>query len=66
QVGADADIVVFDYANLTDKASFKQMNQAAEGMRHVLVNGEPIIAGGELITQARPGRPIRRPQKAKG
>ncbi|QCI62927.1 amidohydrolase family protein [Phreatobacter stygius] len=63
QVGCDADIVVFDYDTLTDRAEFKAMNRAAEGMRHVLVNGEAVISGGELVTQARPGRPVRRPVK---
>ena len=37
------------------------MNRPAEGMRHVLVHGEPIIAEGEMILTARPGRPVRRP-----
>ncbi len=61
QPGCDADLVAFDYAALTDRADFKAMNRPAEGMRHVLVHGEPVIADGQLILDARPGRPVRRP-----
>ncbi|MFC0410860.1 amidohydrolase family protein [Roseomonas elaeocarpi] len=59
--GADADVVVFDYATLTDRAEFTAMNRPAEGVRHLLVSGEPVIADGVLDTAARPGRPVRRP-----
>jgi len=60
QVGCDADIVVFDWDQLADRADFKAMNRAAEGVRHLLVNGEAVIADGVLHTKARPGRPLRR------
>ena len=60
QVGCDADVVVFDWERLADLADFKAMNRAAEGMRHLLVNGEAVIADGALQTAARPGRPLRR------
>jgi N-acyl-D-glutamate deacylase len=64
QVGCDADLVVFDLATLTDRAEFKAMNRAAEGMRHVLVGGTAVITDGELDLAARPGRPVRRPVTA--
>ena len=60
QPGCDADIVVFDGAALTDRAEFKAMNRPATGMRHVLVNGTAVVADGELVPDARPGRPVRR------
>ena len=66
QPGCDADIVVFDYDNLTDRAEFKAMNRPADGMKHVLVNGEAVISDGALVTTARPGRPVRRPVKRAG
>lgn len=59
QAGCDADIVVFDLATVQDRATFEEMHLAAEGMVHVLVNGETVIAGGELVLDARPGRAIR-------
>ncbi len=64
KAGADADIVVFDYDTLTDRAEFKAMNRASEGMRHVIVNGEAVISDGALVRDARPGRPVRRPVRA--
>jgi N-acyl-D-amino-acid deacylase len=50
-----ADLVVFDAATMTDKATFLNPHQYAEGVRHVLVNGKPIILDGKL-TAERPGR----------
>lgn len=61
QVGADADIVVFDLATIRDRATFNEPTRLSEGMRHVLVNGTAVIRDGALIRDAKPGRPIRRP-----
>jgi N-acyl-D-glutamate deacylase len=61
QIGCDADVVVFDADRLTDRAEFKAMNRPAEGMRHVLVHGTPVIGDGVLDLDARPGRAVRRP-----
>jgi len=60
QPGCDADIVVFDLETVGERATFAQMNRPAQGMRHVLVHGTSIIAGGDLVMDATPGRPIRR------
>ncbi|HEY9566735.1 MAG TPA: amidohydrolase family protein [Thalassobaculum sp.] len=59
--GCDADIVVFDFARLTDHASFEAMNRPSEGVVHLLVGGQAVIAEGRLDPGASPGRPIRRP-----
>ncbi len=61
QPGADADIVVFDFEALTDRATFSAMNRASEGVRHLIVNGQSLITDGVLDVAARPGRPVRRP-----
>ena len=60
QVGCDADIVVFDWEKLTDRAEFTAMNRAAEGVQHLLVNGTAVIANGLLQAAARPGQALRR------
>ncbi|MFC9855862.1 amidohydrolase family protein [Streptomyces prasinus] len=60
QVGADADIVVFDLATVQDNATFTKPAQRSTGFQHVLVNGTPVIQYGQEILEARPGRPIRR------
>jgi N-acyl-D-glutamate deacylase len=61
RAGADADVVVFDLDTLTDRAEFTAMNRPAEGVRHLLVSGQPVIADGVMDVAARPGRPVRRP-----
>ena len=61
QPGADADIVVFDFDALTDRATFSAMNCPSEGVRHLVVNGRLLITDGVLDVAARPGRPVRRP-----
>ena len=61
QPGADADMVVFDFATLTDRATFSAMNRPSDGVRHLLVSGEPLITDGVLDVAASPGRPVRRP-----
>lgn len=59
QVGCDADIVVFDPDEIGEQATFQHMNRPARGIHDLLINGQPVIAGGALVIDARPGRPIR-------
>ena len=59
QVGADADITVFDPRTVVDRATFRQPTLAPEGVRWVLVSGVPVVAEGRLQENARPGRAIR-------
>jgi N-acyl-D-glutamate deacylase len=61
QVGADADLVAFDLATVSDRGTYTQPNQKAAGMRYVIVNGMPVIREGALVRDALPGRQIRRP-----
>ena len=58
QVGADADLVVFDPDTVTDRATYTRVAPSS-GFRHVLVGGTPVVRDGELQTGALPGRPIR-------
>jgi N-acyl-D-aspartate/D-glutamate deacylase len=59
-IGADADLTVFDPAKVTDKATFEKPAQYSEGIPYVLVNGTPVVDGGELVPHANPGRAVRR------
>lgn len=61
QVGADADVVVFDPATILDRATFAEPATPSEGIHHVLVGGVSVVRDGALDEGARPGRPIRRP-----
>ena len=53
--GMKADVAVFDPATVADKADFAQPHQYAQGFRHVLVNGKPVLQDGKM-TAERPGR----------
>jgi N-acyl-D-amino-acid deacylase len=60
--GAYADVVVFDPATISDRATFEDPHQYAHGMRHVLVNGVHVLRDGEH-TGALPGRALWGPGK---
>lgn len=62
--GMFADVTVFDFDQIQDKATYVDPHQFPVGIRHVLVNGVPVIRDGS-ITGEKPGRvltgPARRP-----
>ena len=58
--GYFADVVVFDPTRIQDHATYDHPHQYATGVRHVLVNGTPVIKDGEH-TGAKPGRVVRGP-----
>jgi dihydroorotase/N-acyl-D-amino-acid deacylase len=60
KAGMWADVVVFDPATITDRATFENPNQLSVGMEYVLVNGVPVIDGGKP-TNALPGKVLRGP-----
>jgi len=59
-VGADADVVVFEPDAFRDQATYEAPTRPSTGVRHLLVGGDPVIRNGELVLDARPGRPLRR------
>jgi N-acyl-D-amino-acid deacylase len=62
--GMFADVVVFDPKTIADRATFEQPHRYAVGMRHVLVNGVPVLKDGEH-TGAMPGRALWGPGKTR-
>jgi N-acyl-D-amino-acid deacylase len=56
--GMAADLVVLDPDRIADRATYAEGRQPAEGVEHVLVNGEPVLVDGER-TRALPGRALR-------
>jgi N-acyl-D-amino-acid deacylase len=60
--GYFADVVVFDPNTIADRATYEKPHQYAVGMRHVLVNGTPVLKDGEH-TGAKPGRALWGPGK---
>jgi N-acyl-D-amino-acid deacylase len=63
-VGMMADVAIFDPRTIADRATFDRPHQLAVGMRHVLVNGQPVLLNGAM-TAARPGRPVLGPGTGK-
>jgi hypothetical protein len=59
QVGADADLAIFDLATVADRATYAAPAVPAIGFRHVLVNGIAVVRDGRLLDVA-PGRGIMR------
>jgi N-acyl-D-amino-acid deacylase len=55
-VGARADLVVVDPATVIDQATYAEPRTLATGIQAVVVNGVPVLRGGQL-TGAAPGRP---------
>ncbi len=58
--GAFADLVLFDPNTIIDTGTYTDPTTVPEGIRGVWVNGERVVANGE-VTGNRPGRIIRRP-----
>jgi N-acyl-D-amino-acid deacylase len=54
-VGKQADLVVFDANKIKDMASFENPELPAEGIHHVLVNGQFVMHNGQQ-TINRPGQ----------
>jgi N-acyl-D-aspartate/D-glutamate deacylase len=59
RAGADGDLVIFDPATLTDRATYSDSTRPSAGIRHVLVNGAFVVRDGSIVPDARPGRPVR-------
>jgi N-acyl-D-amino-acid deacylase len=64
QEGMFADVVVFDPATVSDRATFTDPRQYAVGMQHVFVNGQQVLKNGEH-TGAKPGRALFGPGKTR-
>ena len=63
--GHFADVVVFDPVAIADKATFESPHRYAVGVRHVVVNGVPVLRDGEP-TGALPGRALWGPGGRRG
>ncbi len=61
EVGADADIAVFDPATVADRSTYQQPALTSVGFKYVLVNGVPVVMDGALRANTFPGRGLRAP-----
>ena len=60
--GAAADLVLFDPARVRDAATYDRPHAYAEGLPHVIVNGELVVRDGQP-TAARPGVVLTGPRR---
>jgi len=60
EIGADANLVVFDPQRVTDRATFAEPALPLGGIEHVLVNGVFVVRKGEPQKDNNPGRAVRR------
>lgn len=58
QVGADADITIFNPNTIADKATFEKGLEFSTGIEHVLVNGTFVLKNGKTVPGASPGKPV--------
>jgi N-acyl-D-aspartate/D-glutamate deacylase len=61
QADMDADVVVFDLDRIKANATYENPRTPSSGMRYVMVGGQFIISDGKLLTDVRPGHPLRGP-----
>jgi N-acyl-D-aspartate/D-glutamate deacylase len=58
--GSAADVVIFDPNAIRDVATFGEPAQPSQGIKHVIVNGVPVLEDG-TYTGATPGKVLRGP-----
>lgn len=58
QIGADADLTIFDPSRILDTATFEDDLSFSIGVEHVLVNGVLVVRDGENVAGARPGQAV--------
>ena len=61
RAGADADITIIDPATVIDRSTYREPALAPVGIRHVIVNGVPVLTDGRLVAGVAPGQAVRAP-----
>lgn len=61
QVGADADLTIFDAESVTDNATKKDGGLPSTGIPHVVVNGTAVVRDSKVLKDVYPGKPVRGP-----
>ena len=65
QVGADADLVVFDPQAIADRSTFQKPSEPSVGVKYLVVGGTVLIDEGKLVPDLYPGQALRGPGKGK-
>jgi N-acyl-D-aspartate/D-glutamate deacylase len=59
EVGADADITIFDPATVLDRSTYREPSLPPVGIQHVIVNGVSVVANGQAVEGVAPGKAVR-------
>jgi N-acyl-D-aspartate/D-glutamate deacylase len=59
QVGADADITIFDPNRVADRATYQNPGEPSVGIPYVMVNGTWVVQQGRVVDAVRPGQGLR-------
>jgi len=66
QEGADADIVVFDAATISDRSTFENPMEPSTGVRYLMVGGTVVVDEGKIVPDVFPGHALLGPGKLSG
>jgi hypothetical protein len=58
QVGADADLTLFDPATVTDRATYQNPTLTSAGIPYVIVGGVPVVDRGRIVASVHPGKGV--------
>ncbi|MGA3347246.1 MAG: amidohydrolase family protein [Terracidiphilus sp.] len=58
QEGADADMVVFDAATISDRSTFTKPMEPSVGVRYLVVGGTIVVDEGKIVPVVFPGRAL--------
>jgi dihydroorotase len=58
QVGADADVTIFNPNTVIDLSTFEKGLEFSRGIEHVIVNGSFVLKDGKTVKDVFPGQPV--------
>jgi len=58
QIGADADLILFDPQQVSERARYLDAKEYSKGILYVMVNGQLVVRRGALVSGVFPGKPV--------
>ena len=59
QVGADADMTIFDARAVLDRSTYREPSLSPVGIQHTIVNGVSVVVNGRAVDGVAPGKAVR-------
>ncbi len=54
-----ADLTIFDYSEIADNTTLRELENRPSGIRHVLINGTEVVHNGEMVEGVKAGQALR-------